>query len=237
MRVAVLQSNYIPWKGYFDIIHDVDLFVFYDDVQYTTNDWRNRNRIKTAHGPQWLTIPVGKHMHRLVSEVALPDDGAWAAAHWRKIEDAYRRAPFFDGYRGYVRSLLLDRTWTNLSALNQALIVGIARDLLGLTTRFDSSQSYQPQGVKGERLLSLLKQIGARDYVSGPSAKSYLDEQAFAAAGIRVQWKDYAGYPAYAQLHGEFRHDVTVFDLLFHTGPNAADHIWGWRTMLEKAAA
>lgn len=229
MRVAVLQSNYIPWKGYFDIIHDVDTFVFYDDVQYTTNDWRNRNRIKTAHGPQWLTIPVGKHMHRLVCDVDLPIDGGWAHEHWRKIETAYGKAPFFADYRDYLRSLLVDRPWTNLSTLNQALTIGIARDLLGITTRFESSQSYEVEGVKGLRLLNLLQRLGARQYVSGPAARNYLDEHVFLDAGIEVIWKDYSGYPEYPQLHGEFHHDVTVLDLLFHTGPNAASWIWGWR--------
>ncbi len=236
MRVAVLQSNYIPWKGYFDIIHDVDTFVFYDDVQYTTNDWRNRNRIKTAQGVQWLTIPVGKHMHRLTCDVELPIDELWAHDHWRKIEVAYARAPFFANYRDYLRSLLLDRAWTNLSSLNQTMTIRIARDLLGISTRFDSSVSYNLQGVKSERLLNLLKQVGAREYVSGPAARNYLDEQAFQDAGIEVIWKDYSGYPQYVQLHGDFHHDVTVLDLLFHTGPDAAWHIWGWRNRHEAAA-
>lgn len=236
-RVAILQSNYIPWKGYFDIIHDVDTFIFYDDVQYTTRDWRNRNRIKTAQGMQWLTIPVGSHVHRRVCDVTLPQDGAWAEAHWQRIQAAYRTAPCFELYREYVRDLYEGRSWASLSQLNQALVTGICRDLLGVSTRFESSADYQPAGAKGVRILDLLKQAGADAYVSGPAARSYITDEAFAKAGIQVVWKDYTGYPEYAQVHGAFRHDVTILDLLFHTGPDAPWHIWGWRETAARTAA
>ena len=220
-RVAILQSNYIPWKGYFDIIHDVDTFIFYDDVQYTTNDWRNRNRIKTASGSQWLTIPVGKHMHRRICDVTLPMEKSWAETHWRRIEDAYRDTPCFEQFRSYFQSFYLERTWRSLSELNQALIVGISRDLLRVTTRFEQSTDYVLSGSRGDRLVDLLKQSGATRYVSGPAARSYLTDEMLASAGIAVTWKDYGGYPEYAQSHGAFRHDVSVLDLLFHTGSQA----------------
>lgn len=229
-RVAILQSNYIPWKGYFDIIHDVDRLVFYDDVQYTTNDWRNRNRIKTASGPQWLTIPVGKHMHRRICDVPLPAEPSWAQQHWRRIEAAYGRAPYFEQCRAYCQAFYLGRRWRSLSELNQALIVGISRDLLGMTTQFEQSTDYVLSGTKDDRLLDLLKQTGATHYVSGPAARAYLSDERLSAEGIAVTWKDYGGYPEYAQQHGAFRHDVTVLDLLFHTGSRAPWHIWAWRT-------
>jgi hypothetical protein len=228
-RVAILQSNYIPWKGYFDIIHDVDTFIFYDDVQYTTRDWRNRNRIKTETGPQWLTVPVGSDRDRLIRDVMLPADSGWAAEHWRKIARAYRSAPFFGHYRPYFETFYLGRTWRSLSELNQALIVGVSRDLLGLATQFEQSADYALTSAKGERIIELLKRSGADRYVSGPSARAYLTDAEFAAVGIEVVWKDYTGYPTYTQLHGEFRHDVSILDLLFHTGPAAPWHIWGWR--------
>lgn len=228
-RIAILQSNYIPWKGYFDIIHDVETFIFYDDVQYTTNDWRNRNRIKTATGPQWLTIPVGKHIHRRMCDVTLPADADWAGQHWRRIEAAYRDAPFFGTYRGFVEDFYRRPHWPSLSAFNQALVIGISRDLLGLATPFQQSTDYRLIGTKGARVLDLLVKAGATSYVSGPSGRSYIDAAAFAAAGIEILWKDYTGYPEYPQRHGPFRHDVSILDLLFHTGPDAAWHVWGWR--------
>lgn len=235
-RVAVLQSNYIPWKGYFDIIHDVDLFLFYDDRQYTKNDWRNRNRIKTPGGPAWLTIPVGKRESRLICDVPLPGRD-WARAHWQRLQEVYGAAPYFDEYRAYFERVYLGTEWRGLSELNQALITGIARDLLGLSTAFGDSRDYRLTGAKGERVLELVEQAGGRVYVSGPSARAYLPVEAFAARGIDVVWKDYAGYPAYPQLHPPFAHEVTVLDVLFHTGPAAPWHIWGWRTPHAGAAA
>lgn len=236
-RVAILQSNYIPWKGYFDIIHDVDTFIFYDDVQYTVRDWRNRNRIKTDSGLQWLTVPVGHDRDRRICDVTLPADGRWARDHWRRLEREYQSAPFFATYRAYFEGFYLDRQWLTLSDLNQALIVGISRDLLGITTRFEQSADYPLTTAKGERILELLRLAGATQYVSGPSARAYLTDEQFAAAGLDVVWKDYTGYPEYSQPHGVFAHHVSILDLLFHTGRAAAWHIWGWRTEAQRAAA
>ena len=227
-RVAVLQSNYIPWKGYFDIIHDVDLFVFHDDVQYTKGDWRNRNRIKTPQGLEWLTIPVGTCENRLICEVEIKDP-SWAAAHWRRIRQHYGRAPHFERYRPYLEGVYLGSRWTNLSHLNQHLIRGITRDLLGVHTEFGDSRDYQLEGKKLERLLDLLRKTGAGLYVSGPAAKSYLAPSQLEEIGVRLLWKDYLGYPEYPQFFPPFTHQVTILDLLFHTGPEAPDNIWGWR--------
>jgi hypothetical protein len=234
-RVGIIQSNYIPWKGYFDIIHDVDLFVFYDDVQYTKNDWRNRNRIKTEHGERWLTIPVGKRESRRICDVALPSSG-WARDHWRRLEAAYRRAPYFEVYRAYFEEFYLRRPWSTLSEFNQALVTGIARDLLGITTPNLDSRTFHLTQSKGGRVVELLQHVGASVYVSGPSAKAYITDEGFLAAGIKVEWKNYQGYPEYDQFHGPFVHAVTILDLLFHTGPLAPYYIWGWRAAGRVAA-
>ena len=226
--VGIIQSNYIPWKGYFDIIHDVDLFVFHDDLQYTKGDWRNRNVIKTPEGERWLTIPVGTSEHRRICDVPLPAPD-WTAEHWRRIDLAYRKAPYFALYRDYFARFYLESTWCSLSELNQALIVGISHDLLGITTEFADSRTFHPTRSKGERLLEIIENTGADVYVSGPSARDYITDEQFAAAGIDVVWKDYAGYPEYSQAHGSFCHEVTILDLLFHTGPSAPWYIWGWR--------
>lgn len=234
-RVGIIQSNYIPWKGYFDIIHDVDLFIFHDDLQYTKGDWRNRNRIKTGSGECWLTIPVGASEHRLICDVPMPDR-SWATDHWRRIEAAYRRAPYFTHYRGYLETYFLDREWRTLSEFNQAFTKGIARDLLGITTEFADSRTFGLTGAKGGRVLELLQKAGADAYVSGPSAKAYITDERFLAAGITVEWKNYQDYPEYDQFHGPFVHAVTILDLLFHTGPNAPYYIWGWRAARRVAA-
>lgn len=233
-RVAVLQSNYIPWKGYFDIVHDVDLFIFHDDLQYTKGDWRNRNRIKTPRGAEWLTIPVGTREDRLICEVRLTD-GDWARRHWRQIERHYRRAPYFALYAPVFEDLYLRTAWETLSQLNQHVTRLIARDLLGLRTELRDSREYRPEGRKLDRLLDLLRKAGATSYVSGPSARAYIDPSRFDEIGVELVWKDYSGYPEYPQFFAPFQHQVTVLDLLFHAGPAAPHFIWGWRE--ESAAA
>lgn len=227
-RVAVLQSNYIPWKGYFDIIHDVDEFIFHDDLQYTKLDWRNRNRIKTARGVTWLTIPVGVRTDRLICDVELPRTD-WARRHWRQLEAAYASAPFFRQYRTALEPLFHDATLQHLSDLNQALIRTIARDLLHIPTMFRDSREFRLEGTKEDRLLDLLRQAEADIYISGPAARAYLDQERFTQSGLELRWKDYSGYPEYPQLHPPFAHEVTILDLLFHVGEDAPAYIWGWR--------
>lgn len=228
MRVAVIQSNYIPWKGYFDMIHDVDVFIFHDDLQYTKNDWRNRNKIKTAAGTDWLTIPVGTSEHRLICEVEIKD-ASWQKKHWNLLRTHYARAPYFETYRELLLEIYERTRWDSLSALNQQLIKRISREHLGITTAFRDSRELQPEGTKQERLLDLLRKAGADYYLSGPAAKDYIEPAKFAAAGIELAWKSYTGYPEYPQLFPPFEHAVSILDLLLNTGPEAPRYIWGWR--------
>lgn len=225
--VAVLQSNYIPWKGYFDIIRDADLFVFYDDVQFTKNDWRNRNRIKTPKGTEWLTVPVGQDIGRRICDVTIPDP-RWARVHWKTLSQNYARAPHFAHYRELLEPVYLGREWKYLSELNRHLIEAIAREL-GIATAFADSRDYELHGAASERLLELLVKTGTKRYVSGPSARDYIDAAAFAAAGIEVAYKSYDGYPEYPQLHPPFEHRVSIVDVLFNCGPRSPAAIWGWR--------
>lgn len=224
-KVVVLQSNYIPWKGYFDLIHDAEVFIFYDDVQYTKNDWRNRNKLKTRAGAQWITVPVGIDANRLICEVTIKDP-SWQRKHWNTLVHEYSKRPFFAFYRPFFEELYLSAQWTNLSVMNQAMTRRIAAELLHIGTRFEDSRSYQPQGENQDRLLDLLVKSGATEYISGPSAKSYITPERFAAAGIELTWKDYSGYPEYEQAHPPFEHGVSILDLLFNTGPQASAFIW-----------
>jgi len=226
--VVILQSNYLPWKGYFDLIHDADLFVFHDDLQYTKNDWRNRNRIKTPNGSDWLTIPVGTSEHRLICEVRIADD-AWQKKHWNALRQAYATAPHFEAHRAFFEDFYLRRRWTSLSELNQYLVKEISQRFLGMTREFMDSRELALTGRKQERVIELLKKVGATKYISGPAAKDYLEEERFAHEGIELVWKDYGGYPEYPQRHPPFEHGVAIVDLLFNLGPEAPWHIWGWR--------
>ena len=225
MRVAIIQSSYIPWKGFFDLIGRCDEYVIYDSVQYAKRHWHNRNRIKTANGVQWLTIPVitAGRFEQPIDEVEI--EKPWADKHWRTLELAYGRAAFFDRYAATVKQWYerADKE-TRLSAVNETFLRGIA-GLLGLTTRIVRDDSYPAGGASTERLLAIARAAGADRYLSGPSARQYFDEGLFTAAGITPEWMDYQGYPEYPQLHGGFEHAVSALDLLFNTGPDAPRYL------------
>jgi hypothetical protein len=226
--VVVLQSSYIPWKGYFDLVHDSDKFVFYDDVQFTSRDWRSRNRIKTHQGSAWLTIPVGADRSRLIHEVGVVDSH-WQAKHWRSIKQSYGKCPAFPQYEQLFEHLYLGCTWTNLSEMNQALIKVISTECLSINTEFHDSREYAASGAKLDRLIDLVVKTGAHRYVSGPSAQSYIDAGRFSVEGVELVWKDYSGYPEYPQRYPPFDHAVSILDLLFNVGLDAPWYIWGWR--------
>lgn len=227
--VAILQSNYIPWKGYFDIIHDVDTFVFYDDVQFTRRDWRNRNKIKTPKGAEWMTVPVVKGPRdQLIHQVEIQQTD-WQDSHWRLLQQHYAKAPYFDQYRDFLQELYTQQTWANLSAFNQHVIATISRDILKLDTEFVDDRAFGATQRKDLRLLEICEAVNADCYLSGPAAKDYIDDARFQDAGVQLKWKDYQGYPEYEQFHPPFEHGVTIFDLLMHVGPEAPRYIWGWR--------
>ena len=223
--LAVVQSNYIPWKGYFDLINSVDECVLLDDVQYTRRDWRNRNRIKTRTGPAWLTIPVNAKGRYLapINEVTI-SDAAWGVKHWRTISANYARAPHFSDHRHAFERLYLDSEHTHLSAINHTWIRAICAHL-GIRTKLSWSMDYHLVEGRTERLVDICRQAGATEYLSGPAAKGYIDDRLFEQAGIKLTYFDYAGYPEYPQLFPPFDHHVTVLDLMFNTGPDATAYM------------
>ena len=226
--VVVLQSNYLPWKGYFDLISDADVFVFYDDIQFTKNDWRNRNKLKTSNGVDWISVPVGDQIDRHISQVEIKNN-FWQEKHWKTIQHNYGKCKYFPLYCTQFENFYLSRRWTQLSELNQYLIRLISVELLGLTTEFRDSRDYKVSGRKLDRLIEIVHKTGATRYISGPAARDYIDPLRFADAGIELVWKDYSGYPEYPQRFPPFEHGVSILDLLFNVGPNAPWYIWGWR--------
>ena len=229
-RIAILQSNYIPWKGYFDLIDRVDEFFLYDEVQYTRGDWRNRNRVKTPDGLKWLTIPVefSGHDLRAIHDVRVAD-GRWARKHWTTLANCYARAPHFRDYAPAVEALYDAAAGEDhLSAVNRTFLVGLCR-LLGITTAIRSTSDYELGEGRTSRLVELCRQVGATRYLSGPAAKAYIDDRLFDAAGVEVEYMDYSGYPEYPQLYPPFEHGVSVLDLLFNTGPDAPRYLRGAR--------
>ncbi|NBU63614.1 MAG: hypothetical protein EBS29_03805 [Chloroflexia bacterium] len=223
--IAIVQSNYIPWKGYFDLIARVDEFILYDDMQYTRRDWRNRNLIKTAQGPQWLTIPVdvkGKYFQR-INETHI-SDANWAEVHWKSIVHTYARAPFFAQYKDIFQQLYTTVPFPLLSEVNYHFISAICQ-ILGITTKISWSSDYTLVDGKTERLVGLCQSTNATHYISGPAARDYIIDELFSEAHITLEYADYSGYPVYPQLYGEFTHGVSVIDLIFNAGPQATTYM------------
>lgn len=235
-RVAIVQSNYIPWKGYFDLINRVDEFILFDDMQYTRRDWRNRNKIKTPQGAQWLTIPVqvkGKYF-QAIKETRV-QDATWASDHWRTLKHTYGRTRFFDRYAPDLEKLYLGMQEELLSRINYQFLQYLC-GVLGITTRLTWSMDYRVCEGKTERLVDLCQQAGATEYLSGPAARDYVEAELFERVGIQLSWMDYSGYPEYSQLHPPFDHFVTVLDLLFNEGPDAPRYMLSFGTTAPAAA-
>lgn len=233
MKVAVIQSSYIPWRGYFDIIREVDVFVFLDHVQFTKRDWRTRNKIKFHTGKaHWLTIPLGKvsFLPRppMINEIALPKNNLWMDKHWQLIEANYKKATYFSELSPVIHSFY-NKEIRMLSDFNQNFIRGIS-GLLGIQTVFLNSVLMKAEGKKTDLLINVLKKLQATAYVTGPKGKNYLEEEKFSKSKIELIYKDYSGYPEYPQLHGKFNQNVSILDLLFTVGIEKTPfYIWGWR--------
>jgi hypothetical protein len=220
-KIAILQSNYIPWKGYFDLINKVDEFVIYDDMQYTRRDWRNRNKIKTANGVKWVTIPVevkGKYFQK-IKETKIAEEG-WSKKHWQIINQNYSKAEFFREYKDFFSELFLKCNFTFLSDANFHFIKGI-NEILDINTNIRWSSEFNLIDGQTEKLLGICKDLNATEYISGPAAKDYLDESLFEKENIKVSWMEYNNYKEYKQLNAPFEHGVSVVDLIFNEGANA----------------
>lgn len=224
-KIAILQSNYVPWKGYFDLIAAVDEFILYDDMQYTKRDWRNRNQIKTPQGLKWITVPVkvkGRYFQK-INETEIDGTG-WAQDHWGSIVANYKKAPYFDQVAEWLAPFYLEHKYEFLSELNKSLITTVCQQL-GIATKITSSTDYDLADGQTERLADLCQQAGGREYISGPSAKNYIEERVFSEKDIKLTWFDYSGYPEYPQLWGDFSHAVSIIDLIFNCGKQAPDYM------------
>ncbi len=217
-KILITQSNYIPWKGYFDAINTVDEFVIYDDMQYTKRDWRNRNMIKTPSGLFWLSIPVevkGKYFQKINETVVI--DSNWGKKHWATITQFYAKARCFKETREIVEGFYLNMEENRLSFINQAFIARI-NEFLGINTIIRRSEEFVLHEDKNQRLVDICVDAGATDYFTGPAAKDYMDESLFEKANINVHYFDYNNYPEYEQLYPPFEHGVSILDLIFNCG-------------------
>ena len=220
--VVIVQPSYLPWLGYFAQMWRSDVFVIYDDVQYDKHGWRNRNRIKTPQGSQWLTVPVLHHGkgRPLISEVQIDNRQPWARRHLQAISQNYSKAPYFADYVPRFTEVL-SRDWTRLVELDVAFLQ-ILCDMLGLRRDVIRASSLGIEGAGAERLVDICRHLGAARFFEGAAGQDYIDSSLFTAAGITLEYQDYR-HPVYPQLHGEFVSHLSVVDLLFNVGPQSLE--------------
>ena len=225
--VAIIQSNYLPWKGYFDIIHDVDTFIFLEDAQYTKEDWRNRNKIKTPLGIKWITVPVHSSIYQTISQTKIDNSRNWCEDHKKRILHNYSKSNYYDSYKNDIFKIY-SKNYDTISELNIYSIQLICR-LLDIDVDLKNSEDFNVQGRKDDKIIELCKTIGAKKYITGPAAKAYINENKFEISGIELEYKNYSGYPEYEQLWNGFNHFVSIIDTIFNCGDKSPYYIWGWR--------
>ena len=220
--LVVLQPGYLPWLGFFDQMQRSSVFIYYDDVQFDKHGWRNRNRVKAPDGaPHWLTVPVlhsGRNWPAIL-EVEIDNRGAWARKHVGTLRQFYAKAPHLHRYLPALEEML-ERRWTLLVDLDLA-VTGLVCGWLGLERRMLRASTLGISGKQSERLLALCQHAGAQRYLSGDSARDYLDTDLFGQHGIEVEWQNYV-HPVYPQQHGGFVPYLSIVDLLFNCGEESA---------------
>lgn len=225
MKAVVLQPTYLPWMGYFGMIDVADVFVFYDDVQFSVQSWQQRNKIKSPNGEwMWLSVPVIRNFGQNINEVQINNASNWRKKHWNSIYQSYAKAPYFKAYKEKIESIY-QKEWKYLSELNISIIKKLS-ELLGIRIP-EFIKSSEIEGITGERtdrLLLVLKKIGADEYISGPGAKDYIEVSKFKQKDIKLYWYEYQ-HPVYPQIRGEFIPYLSSLDLLFNAGSEAIRYV------------
>jgi hypothetical protein len=222
MITFVHQPEYIPWLGFFDKLARCDTFVIYDNAQFEHGGYQNRNKIKTPQGWKWLTVPIIHNHPQIIKDVKISGD-QWSKEHTRIITQNYEKTPYFKEYFPLIEEAL-NINHELLIGLNLHLIKLFA-EILGIKAKMVRSSEFPYGGQeKNEKLVSMCKFMGAETYLSGSGGKSYVDENAFFNAGIRLQWHSYI-HPIYNQKFEGFQSYMSIVDLLFNAGPQSKEII------------
>ena len=222
MLVTIHQPNYLPWSGFFHKWLISDAFIILDTVQYHKNEWQNRNRIKTANGAHWLTVPVSYRFPQTIREVGIATPN-WARKQVSAIEQAYARAPYLDAYWPPLKEVLL-RPWDGISPLNTEIIRTLG-EMLECTAPLHLASEMETASVDPtERLIALCQELKGDAYLSGREGRGYLEADRFSQTGIDL-WFQEVEAPHYPQLHGEFISHLSVIDMLFNLGPATSEII------------
>jgi len=220
--VTIHQPNYMPWAGFFHKWLISDAFVILDTVQYHKNEWQNRNRIKTANGAQWITVPVSYRMPQTIQEVGIATPN-WARKQVSAIEQAYAKAPCLDLYWPELKNAL-SQPWERVAALNVAMIRSLGTMLGCRAPLYLASEMKAESTDPTDRLISLCQELNGDAYLSGREGRGYLQAEKFNDAGIEL-WFQEVEAPHYPQLHGEFISHLSVIDMLFNLGPATSEII------------
>lgn len=226
MRIAIMQPGYLPWLGFFELMHNCDVFVLFDDVQYTKKDWRSRNRIRTKDGWMWLSVPIQTKHNRcqMISEARIDHSSNWRHKHVKAVEINYRKARFFKDYFAAFKEIL-SFEWTHLCDLDFELIKWLS-EAIGIRRKIIRSSVLKTGGKREEKIISVCKALGAGVLYDSKAAASFLDAHEFDRHGIRMIFQDYA-HPVYEQVHSPFMSFMSTVDLLFNCGPLSGDIILG----------
>ena len=214
----IRQPGFFPYLGYFKKIQSCDIFVHYDDAQYSINDWDNRNKIRTMNGSRWITVPVKKPYKKKLFEVEIAYDENWILKHKNIIKESYQNAPFFKDYWSDIEKIY-DKKWNRLIDLNYEFI-DYCNSILEINTKIVRSQDMKLNFTKSEKILEICKKINATTYISGEEGKNYLDEKLFLDSGIKILYEKFQ-YPTYKQYQKEFIPNMSIIDLIFNEGPKS----------------
>ena len=216
-----MQPGYIPWLGYFDRIAQADLFVVLDHVRMDRNSqtkFCNRNKIRTAHGWTWLTIPIQTKgvLERPINEIRLTEDITWRRKHFQALKNNYSRAEYFGEHLEFFENVYKKEWDTILPYLLE--INGYLLDSLKIDTEILLSSKLDLKQTKSDLILEICQLTKATKYLSGPFGRHYLNSNSFSDCGIEIEYHDYV-HPVYTQLYGGFESHLSVLDLIFNHGP------------------
>jgi len=223
MILTAHQPVYLPWLGLFHKIALADAFVSFNQVQYLPKDWNNRNNIKTAQGPIWLTVPVLKSGYRekVLTEIEINNSIPWQRKHWKSIQLNYKKAQYFKRYADFFEDVYLNREWKYLADLNDYMLVRFI-ETLGIEVQFVDAREKDFKGKKNDLVLDMCLKMKAHMYIFGALGKNYADVESFERNNIKVYFQNY-NHPTYPQQYGEFISHLSIIDLLFNCGPNSLD--------------
>lgn len=226
MRIGILQPGYLPWLGFFEQVYSSDVFVIYDDVQYDKHGWRNRNRIKSANGIQWITVPVlTSGMNKpLIKDVLIDNRTSWQKKHLNALTINYGKAEYFKDYIGIFEEIYA-RRWDFLLELNVEITAKIL-SAIGLQREIKFSSKLDVHGDRIQRLIDICKLFNGTVFYEGAAGQNYIDEATFNSEGIALEYQKYE-HPIYRQLYGEFIPYLSVVDLLFNEGSKSLQIISG----------